>query len=109
MDAYVYRAALWCSDCASEVMGRLAAAGKAPASPDDEHTYDSDDYPKGPCPNGGGEADFPQHCAGCEVFLKNPLTSDGCAYVEEALSHGAAEGVLLAWADFYWLRPGVAS
>jgi len=28
----------------------------------------------GPYPDGGGEADAPQHCGGCGVFLENPLT-----------------------------------
>ena len=43
----------------------------------DENDYDSDDLPKGPYSNGGGEADTPQHCDGCGAFLENPLTGDG--------------------------------
>lgn len=49
----------------------------------DEGSYDSDDFPKGPYPEGGGEADTPQHCDSCHEFLENPLTSDGMAYVRE--------------------------
>jgi hypothetical protein len=50
---------------------------------EDESSYDSDEYPKGPYPNGGGESDSPQHCADCREFLENPLTSDGYDYVRE--------------------------
>jgi hypothetical protein len=34
-----------------------------------ESDYDSDDLPKGPYAQGGGEADTPQHCEGCGQFL----------------------------------------
>jgi hypothetical protein len=43
----------------------------------DENDYDSDDLPKGPYPNGGGEADTPQYCDGCGILLENPLTQAG--------------------------------
>jgi len=42
----------------------------------DESDYDRDNLPKGPCPDDGGEADTPQHCDTCGVFLGNPLTAD---------------------------------
>ena len=57
MNAYIYQAAILCPACAEIVMNQLAEEGKAPANPKDEYTFDSDDYPKGPYPNGGGEAD----------------------------------------------------
>jgi hypothetical protein len=92
MDAYVYQAALWCGPC---VIKRLVEEKKAsPGALDmppaealqqvvssngftDESDYDSDDLPKGPYSDGGGEADSPQHCDGCGLLLENPLTSDG--------------------------------
>jgi len=68
---------------------------------------DSDLYPIGPYPYGGGESDVPQHCDHCGAFLENPLTQDGLEYVQSALAHhfwnpdrGAAD-VLAQWAEFY--------
>jgi hypothetical protein len=75
MNAYMYQAALWCEPCGLAIMARLNEAGKMPEAPADERTYDSDDYPKGPYPDGGGESDSPEHCDGCGVFLRNPLTT----------------------------------
>lgn len=73
MNAYIYQADLWCEDCIEEVKKTLTP----PENPDDEHTYDSDDYPKGPYPDGGGESDCVQCCAGCHCLLENDLTADG--------------------------------
>ena len=73
MEAYAYKAALYCADCADDIKARLTP----PVVPDDESSFDSDDYPKGPYDCGGGEADSPQHCDGCGLFLENPLTNEG--------------------------------
>lgn len=62
------------------------------ASPDDE----------GPFADGGGEADTPQHCAYCGVYLGNPWTQDCVDYVAEALAEWPARGrveVLRQWRD----------
>ena len=92
--AYVFQAAFLCEDCAEQIIAELEAAGK-------EDTGDSDDFPQGPYSNGGGEADSPNHCdsnercvnkvqipggkpIGCP--LANDLTSDGEAYVVEAIA-----------------------
>lgn len=37
-------------------------------------------------PDGGGEADCPQHCAHCHEPLGNPLTAEGVRYVIEAIT-----------------------
>ena len=84
MDAYIFQAALLCPTCAREVMGSVPIPPQM--DPLNEHTWDSDDYPKGPYANGGGEADTPQHCDHCGVFLENDLTGDGEEYVMDALS-----------------------
>ena len=90
MNAYVYRAALYCPDCAPR---------RTPDCDDSEHC------PQGPYPDGAGEADSPQHCDSCNVFLENPLTSDGVEYVREqiriptATTSGAA--LMVAWRAFY--------
>lgn len=121
MDAYIYQAALWCGPC---VIRRLVeekktspgALGMEPAEAlqqivssngfAEESDYDSDDLPRGPYPNGGGEADTPQHCDGCGVLLENPLTTDGDRYITEKLIEHARDGsgnaeVLKQWAEHY--------
>ena len=105
MDVYIFQAALLCKHDGEKVRRELTRAGEAPADPDDEQSYDSDDFPKGPFPDGGGEADTPQHCDICHMFLENPLTSDGMQYVLEALDEGRGDTtVLKEWADFYGLE-----
>ena len=106
MDIYTYQGELLCEDCGEYARERLDKEGKSPADPDDESTFDSDDYPKGPYPDGGGEADCPQHCGNCDIFLENPLTADGLLYVTDALAEYANTGrgrkeVLQDWADCY--------
>lgn len=105
MDVYIFQAALLCKHDGEKVRRELTRSGKAPEDPDDEHSYDSDDFPKGPYPDGGGEADTPQHCDICHMFLENPLTGDGMQYVLEALDEGRGDAdVLKEWADFYDLE-----
>ena len=81
MNVYVFRADLLCEACGE------AACATTPHppefNPESESSWDSDDYPKGPYPDGGGEADRPQHCGHCSVFLDNPLTTDGEEYVRD--------------------------
>lgn len=99
MQVFMFQAALWCEACARP----------AHVNESDESSYDSDEWPKGPYADGGGEADTPQHCDGCGLFLENPLTADGLAYVAERLAefrelHGAAEPLtetLADWSAFY--------
>lgn len=89
MDAYVFQAAMLCADCGKATRDQLRATTKElhPGFDEaDEYTYDSDYFPKGPYSDGGGEADSPNHCDHCGVFLHNPLTREGVAYVKEQLS-----------------------
>ena len=119
MDAYAYQAALWCGPCAikrlvEERKASPGALGMEPAKAlqqivssngfTDESDYDSDDLPKGPYSDGGGEADSPQHCDGCGLLLENPLTPDGYRYVNEKLTEHARDGsgdaeVLKQWSS----------
>lgn len=73
MKAYAFNAALYCEQCGDEI--KAALAGK--------ESEDSNVYPQGPYPNGGGEADCPQHCDSCGEFLENVLTGDGDKYVRD--------------------------
>jgi hypothetical protein len=91
MDAYVFAAALLCEECGEKTRDEIEASGKAPSDPDDETSYDSDDYPKGPYADGGGEADSPQHCDTCKTFLENPLTSEGLDYVRGIIAERLAD------------------
>jgi hypothetical protein len=77
--AYMFQAELLCEGCGDDVKAQT----KPPLGFPDESLYDSDDYPKGPYSDGGGEADTPQHCGHCGAFLGNPLTPDGDSYVRE--------------------------
>lgn len=84
MDAYIFRASLLCPDCGKAAMRSVPIPPQM--DPLNESTWDSDDYPKGPYPNGGGEADAPQHCDHCGKFLENPLTLEGDQYLREVLA-----------------------
>jgi hypothetical protein len=93
--AAIYQADLWCDDCADAIREQVQARGHAPADPDDEHTYDSDEYPKHA--GDDDESDCPQHCGAGETCLNaielpsgrkvgllfGSLTSDGVDYVRE--------------------------
>jgi hypothetical protein len=90
MDVYIYAAALLCEDCGEAQRQHLDEAfadnGAAPGTDED----DSDRYPQGPYPDGGGEADSPQHCDQCGTFLENPLTGDGYAYLRAQVEQAGA-------------------
>ena len=119
IDAYVYQAALLCRDCAVATMNEFELhnmfCGSTCGLAAWPHSWqESDYYPQGPYANGGGEADSPQHCDACGVFLENPLTPDGTRYVLEKLVEHARDGsgsaeVLKQWADHYnahFFEPG---
>lgn len=96
MKAYIYQAAFLCETCA-----HLQRAKILHAMPDfSAHVpEDSDKYPIGPYSNGGGEADTPQHCDHCGLFLENPLTDDGRTYVREAALEFETEGADESWEE----------
>lgn len=105
---YIYRADIWCEKCAVAIAEKLTQEGKAPADIINENTYDSDDFPKGPFFE--EESDAPEHCAGCGIFLENPLTTDGREYmqgmVDQALASGRGEEPhIKEWMDFYGYHP----
>ena len=115
MEVYIYCADIYCEDCGRAIRKRLRAEGSAPADWRDEGSYDSDEFPKGPFEDGGGEADCPQHCGsgpecvnalelddGTKVgaWLENPLTAEGARYVAEAVADGGG-AVAALWAAWY--------
>src|SRR5215467_10073467 len=82
---YIYQADVYCEDCGEVIRKQLRADGKAPEDELDHYSYDSDDFPKD-ADIEHEESDSPQHCAGCDKFLHNPLTSHGYRYVQEELN-----------------------
>jgi len=98
MNVYIYQAALLCESCGNNVKAILQEKGLAPQNPNDEYSYDSDDYPKGLYPDGGGESDCPNHCDICGLFLENPLTQDGENYVKECTE---SDHIPDDWLEFY--------
>ena len=96
MLTYIYRADLYCDDCAKQIKASLGFSHEGQS----EHTFDSGDYPKGPYP--AGESDTPDHCGNCGVFLENSLTGDGERYVLDAIRAGTGNPEVLAtWKEFY--------
>jgi hypothetical protein len=115
-DAYAYQGDLICDDDASRIIEQLGKQGQ-------EDTGDSGDFPQGPYPDGGGEADYPQHCGmhgrcvnavkvpggskiGCP--LGNPLTHEGMECVGKGQAHDLvcennphSHGVQLLWSHLY--------
>ncbi len=90
MNVYMFQAALLCEDCGKATCEQLRASIQALHPEFDEgneSSFDSDDYPKGPYSNGGGEADGPQVCDHCGTFLQNPLTPDGVTYTLDLLKN----------------------
>ena len=79
---YIYQAALYCEDCGRKICEELKAAGKAPAEPDDDRTFDSDSYPKSAC-DSGGESDSVEVCDKCGELLGNDLTTHGTEALQE--------------------------
>jgi hypothetical protein len=107
MDVYVFQAALLCDTCGT--LYKQGTDKPAHVDENDESSYDSDEWPKGLYPDGGGEADSPQHCDHCGEFLDNPLTPDGETYVAECFDEFVKEGrgdyeTLDTWRRaYYWV------
>ncbi|KKM09977.1 hypothetical protein LCGC14_1722200 [marine sediment metagenome] len=100
MDVYIYQADLYCANCGEKIKTALEKNNPLhwPAT-----QTDSDSYPQGPYPDGGGEADCPRHCDKCGCFLQNPLTSAGYDYVQKALQqhlHSGSE-CIGQWFEYY--------
>lgn len=94
MDVYIYQADIYCDDCGVAYQKDLE--NTVPTLDRD----DSDNWPRGPYGDGGGEADSPQHCGDCHIHLENPLTPDGERYVIAAVASGA--GVVAGdWLEYY--------
>lgn len=112
---YIYQADVYCNDCGEQIRIRLEDEGSdvCPENIEDESSYDSSDFPKGPYDD-ESESDTPQHCArgkdclcattlsdGTKVgkFLENSLTDDGITYIIDY--YDPSSPVWQLWSDFY--------
>jgi len=97
MNVYIYQGALICWECEPKVQTAsiyrgLDKPGGWATFVRDWERMDSDHFPQGPYGDGGGEADFPQHCDCCDKFLANPLTDAGYDYIVETRAEWLARG-----------------
>jgi hypothetical protein len=98
MKIYIYQSAMLCGPCGERTRLDLANDGEAPEDPDDEVTYDSCGFPKGPYLSSDGAADTPDHCDSCGLFLEYGLTTEGEEYVKDAALEG---DIPQEWRDHY--------
>jgi len=80
---YVYQAAFLCAACGETLKHRLDADGKQPEDPDDETTFDSDDYPKGPY-----RAEYKETCDSMDRCLSLVGLREPSDLEEAFISHG---------------------
>ena len=106
--AYTYQADVWCTSCGQAIIAGLEILRTVPENPEDESSFDSDEYPKHYDPE-NEESDGPENCAdgNCAgeygTFLENRLTQEGYRYLKSMLDgHGATlPEFAKEWADFY--------
>src|ERR1700682_111947 len=104
MDIYMYRGALYCGDCGEDIRESLTVDGEAPQDPEDELSYDSETFPKGPF-DSNDESDSPQSCDKCGIFLENRLTEEGIDHLHwmiiDSLHHGRVSAACRDWIEYY--------
>ncbi len=117
---YIYAADCYCDACGEDIKQRiLKELGKKPEDFDDERTYDSGEFPKGPFDD-EAESDSPQHCASGEDcldptiiadnnngedhvvghFFENNLTTTGVEYLKDMHKNQRSE-ITEYWVDYY--------
>lgn len=120
----IYQGEVWCDGCANNIRRdiMMTTPEKVPDNPEDETSYDSEDWPKEYDPDEA--SDGPQNCADGECgglawivgkeagvvasttygkFLENALTEEGYAYLQRMLNeHGEVLSEFAQeWADYY--------
>lgn len=114
MECFIYRADFYCDDCGKAICADLDQQGKRPSNPDDQHSYDSDEYPK--AIGEIGESDCVHHCGAGEAcinaiqigndgpkigcWLENDLTGEGVDSLIETAATNPGKIVDL-WIDLY--------
>jgi hypothetical protein len=111
--AYIYNADIYCTECGEEIRYQISKEGNAPEDPDDEYSYDSDEFPKWCGDN--EESDCPKHCASgknCINAITLPsgvkigsivgeLTRCGVDYVKEAIENDPDSEVVALWQNVF--------
>jgi hypothetical protein len=88
--SYIYQADLYCDDCGEAIRDLLEADGNGVEDRDDECSYDSGDYPKGPFSD-DEPADSPCHCAS-DAKCPNAVTLDDGRAVGAIVSGLTSDG-----------------
>lgn len=95
--AGIYQADIYCDSCTDAIKQRLISEGVLvtgalkDCDPENERTFDSDDYPK--YADDDGESDCPQHCGAGEGCLEALVLSDGRKYGKLIGTNLTGEGV----------------
>ena len=109
--AYIYQADIYCNSCGEVICDDLTIEDRAPADPDDEFSFNSDQYPKQV--RDDKESDYPQncsegkHCLEAEILSggqrigkqMGSLTRDGVKYLKNVIAKGGE--VAEFWAEHY--------
>jgi len=105
---YIYQASLYCNSCGEAIREQLQKEGKSPADPDDENSYDSDNYPK--YVGEESESDSIDHCESRGNCLEAidlqeyGLKADDPLYGIEAHEIGALLTTSLTTEGWNWLN-----
>ena len=73
---YIYQADCWCDDCGARIKAEIDVAGEAPENPQDEHSFDSDEYPKY-ADDDLESSDTPCHCGANDKCLNAEVLPSG--------------------------------
>jgi len=111
---FIYAAACYCDKCGRAIQQDvLKTLNKTAEDFEDERTFDSDEYPKGPYDD-EQESDSPEHCASgqdcldptiigdqvCGYFFGNNLTTYGVENLQEMHKNQTSE-ITKFWMDYY--------
>ena len=104
MKIYMFNGDVYCKPCGEAI----AATLPDPDAWEREHP-DSNSYPIA-YDSSEGEADSPEHCGRCSLFLERNLTEDGVRYVKELAAEdlsteGEIGSIVKEWIDFYGIDP----
>ena len=104
MTIYMFQADVYCKPCGEAI----AATLPDPDAWEREHP-DSNSYPIA-YDSSEGEADSPEHCDKCSLFLERNLTEYGGRYVKEIVAEDLSTedkivGIVKEWIDFYGIDP----
>jgi hypothetical protein len=88
---YIYQAELWCNACGEKIQKDLIASGKAPADTENEHSFDSDDFPKYAW---NGDTDSPNHCPSGDTCLGDAVDLGKWGLGKKAKLYGSETRVI---------------